>query len=331
MVAASAVYVVAAIAVRHFANQPLVAFAALMDIVVSAPLLAFLLLVRRGMAAWSLPLLLAATGLSAGLILIPDASLGPFAVYRHDIWVGLRWLLLGILGARTILAVDSLRHPEDGPQPLTALRVLTGSDLLGRFLLQEARVQSLGLGGWFRKVETRGQVFTQHRTSGLTALLITFGIMLMVETVGLHLVLSLWTPLAAWTATISSLYALVWLAAVYQSVRLRPTVLNGRALTIGAGLRGEVTIDLRQIDKVEPVTAVDHRQPGYLRAAVMMEPNLLLTLKYPAMASDLAGVRTSITRIGLYVDDLTGLQRALNRHRRIVSPLYHPLPLDCPG
>ncbi len=309
--AASLVYGAAALMARHYTHEPAVAVAALLDIMITVPVLAFFLLVRRGIAKWTLPLLLVAAGMSAGLVLVPDSSLGEFAVWRQDAWVGLRRLMLGVIGGRALLALESWRYQTDQPQPLTALKQLTGSGMLAHMLMQEAQVQRLGLLGWRRRPAQQGQIFTQHQTSSLSGLLITLAALLIAETVGLHLLLSLWNPALAWMATAASLYALVWLSALYQSVRLHPTVLDGQRLTIGAGMNGTVEIGLDQISRIDLVQSANHRQVDYLRGAVMTEANLLIALKYPAMAVDLGGRPKPVGLIGLYVDDPTGLRQAI--------------------
>lgn len=308
---AAIIYIVAVLAARHLDPSPLIAVGALADMSITVPLLSLVILVRRGLASWTLPILLSAGGMTAGLFLIPDHLLGPLADARHAAWLGLRLLVLGLVAVRAIQALRSLRDPMAGPQPLTALRRFTGSDRLAHLLLQEIRVQRLALTGWFDPPPGDGQAFTQHRTSGLLGLVITFSLLLLAETAGLHLLLERWNPLVAWVATGGSLYALVWLAALYQSARQWPTSLRGDHLHVGAGLRGGAIVARDQIAKVEPVTQTDRRQPDYLHAAILTEPNLLLTLSSPAITVDLGGRERLVTRIGLYLDDPAAFRRAV--------------------
>lgn len=307
---AAIIYIVAVLAARHLDPSPLIAAGALADMSVTVPLLSLVILVRRGLASWTLPILLSTGGMTAGLFLIPDPLLGPLAGARHTAWLGLRLLVLGLVAFRAVQALRSLRDPIAGPQPLTAIRRFTGSDPLAHMLLQEFRVQRLALTGWLCPSQVEGLAFTQHRTSSLKGLVITVALLLLAETAGLHLLLERWNPIVAWIATGGSLYALVWLVALYQSARLWPTSLHGDHLHVGAGLRGGAIVARDQIAKVEPVTHTDRRQPDYLHTAILTEPNLLLTLSSPAIAVDLGGRERPVTRIGLYLDDPAAFRRA---------------------
>lgn len=54
---------------------------------------------------------------------------------------------------------------------------------------------------------------------------------MVIEVIGVHfLIAHFWSPTAAWIFTALDLYALLWIIADYQAVRLSPIVINDHKL-----------------------------------------------------------------------------------------------------
>jgi hypothetical protein len=165
------------------------------------------------------------------------------------------------------------------------------------------------VGPWVRRPLRPGEF--SYVDGGLGALLFAFGLVTMMEGAAVHLILRARSPLAAWALTAVSAYTLVWLVALHQAARLRPVLLAGDRLILRTSLLWTLDVPVAQLGSVTTVQETP-RGPGVLRAALGTQPTLLLTLKEPAVAQGPFGVRRSVTRVALYVDDAAGLTRALS-------------------
>ena len=81
------------------------------------------------------------------------------------------------------------------------------------------------------------------------------------ETIAAHIALAMWKPVIAWISTISSVYALVWLAGDAQAIRLYPVAIAGGALRVTIGVRWRAAIPLTDITAVTE-TQVTETQLG---------------------------------------------------------------------
>jgi hypothetical protein len=160
--------------------------------------------------------------------------------------------------------------------------------------------------------EQDSAVFSYHRKSGYGALLGALLLVFAFETLGIHFLLQRWSPVAAWIFTASSLYAMAVLIADARAQRRRPIVLADGVLQVRIGLRWTVAVPLAAVAEVSEVrTPLPRRAPGYLRAAVLAPPQILLVLREPLMAQGPYGIRRPVTRIGLAVDEPERLRMAL--------------------
>lgn len=121
----------------------------------------------------------------------------------------------------------------------------------------------------------------------------------------MHLLIALWSPVAAWLLTALSLYTVLWLIGDYRAVRLRPTLLHDGALEVRVGMRWNRRLPPAGVHAVRPAPAspLPGSTPGYLNASVVGSPNLLLELTGPLEARGPYGWRKEVTLLGLTVDD----------------------------
>ena len=125
------------------------------------------------------------------------------------------------------------------------------------------------------------------------------GFLVIGETVATHLLLALWSPLAAWIATASSAYLLLWVIADTQAIRLYPVRISGTTLHVRLGVRWRAAIPRAQIASVTEIRAVPE---GALDLA-LFEPTVLVTLRTPVELRGLLGKTRRGDRIALTIDD----------------------------
>jgi hypothetical protein len=313
------VYFVALLVVARMprvAHPEVLAGAVLLDVVIVVPLVYFLLFLRG--KKWPVGLvpvfLLSLVGASlvlpgdyrqllphVRLLALPvELALVGFLLWRvRRIFAG-----LGAGGAETDV-LDRLYQ--------SFCRVLPNLRLAS-VLAYELSVLYYGLLSWRRRPEAIAQnSFSYHRNSGYSTLILTLMFVSVVEIVGMHLVVRLWSGTVAWVLSALGAYAVLWMAGDYQAVRLRPVVATDDALLVRMGLRWSVSIPYTQIEQVQPFAreASSKRTPGYLHAALLTDPQVVLVLRGPVRARGPYGIEKEVQRVGLAVDEADRLRAVL--------------------
>jgi len=194
-------------------------------------------------------------------------------------------------------------------------RPVVGS-VAGGVLAYETAVLYYAAVGWTRSPETGDRSFSVHRGVGYIALMTAAMIALVVETTAVHLLLRLWSPVAAWVLTGISLYTLVWLLGDLHAVRLRPLQICDETLHLRLGLRWTASIPLESIRAVQdPQDAEQSRGREHLKAVLAGAPNRRIRLTGPIRAVGLYGLTRQVTTIDLHIDDPADFDAALDQAR----------------
>jgi hypothetical protein len=214
------------------------------------------------------------------------------------VWLGIgmaRLLVPGSWAMRHVLLVV-------GPALEATVVVLAmRSPRLRRALRTEWEALAYGLGGWFRRAPVAGYSFVRGRPWAAVVGLVAF--LVLVETTALHVALAPHSALAAWIATGSSLYALAWIAGDYHALRLGGLDVGDAALVLRFGLRWRVEIPWANVtDVVATESPGDANDRGLLVCRVL-RVDVLLTLREPVVAYGPFGLRRSVRRLALAVDD----------------------------
>lgn len=124
-----------------------------------------------------------------------------------------------------------------------------------------------------------------------------------VETIPVHLLVSGWSPVAAWILTALSVYAGVWLVGDYRAIASRPLVVTATHLELRVGLRWEADISRESIAGIDAVSAADKGAPrGALLATLLGQPTVRIRLHEPVEVIGMYGIRRSTSEIWLTVD-----------------------------
>ena len=128
--------------------------------------------------------------------------------------------------------------------------------------------------------------------------------LLIVETIGLHLLLAEWSSIAAWIATGFSVYLAVQLIAHLKALRLRPIVVTESNLMLRCGILGDCRIPRDTITSAELVTGGDEPSAvDLLPLGGMSQHNVRVVLSEPTTVFGFYGLRRETTAIRLSVDD----------------------------
>ena len=286
-----------------------VAAALTLDLAVVVPAAYWLLLVRgRGWPRFSVvPVFLAS--LFAASLVLPEGHHGTLGLLE---WVAVpaELALVAFLLSRALRATRGLRGGESQGDPFDRLRAsareVLEAPVVAELLAYEVGLLYYALFSWRGRPHTGGArlVVTHHRRVGYGALAAGLMVVVAAETVPVHLLLSLWSPVAAWVLTGLSLYTILWLLGDWRAIVLRPSRVVGERLEVRIGVRWNLSLSLASVTAVRRVGAEPPPAgPGYLCAVAFGQPRLLLELAEPVTARGPYGWKKEVRRLGLTVDD----------------------------
>ena len=186
----------------------------------------------------------------------------------------------------------------------TGIRKSVKSDFVASIAASEVLMLYLAFAGWFARFRTSRQdvsKYSYHRKSNflfwpLVALII-------VETLGVHLVIGIWTQTGAWIFTGLSAYTLLWLVGHYHASRLQPLIVDDQNLYLRTGLVWRGQMSLNNISEVRKATKDDRQADGYVNVSLFGDPDVVLVLREPDVLEGLFARKREVRIAGVALDD----------------------------
>ena len=296
-----------------FAQHPdVMAWAVTFDLTLTVPLLYWLLVVRTGRARplTIAPVFLLSMALAA--VLVPKGQQA-FLRDLRLLGVPMELLLLGALGYRVFRASRERSTSSDPYERiLSASRVLAGDGRAAEVIASEGATMYYALFCWRKQASSEERTFTVHERSGWGTVVACILVLLVAESIGLHLLVQMWSWKAAWVVTFFDVWGILWLLGDYHALRLRRSSITDDALELRFGLRWSATIPRSNIASVTEVHAEgEWKRPDVLRVAMLEEPRWLITLREPMTIRGMAGLRKTIRGVALLPDDDEALRDLL--------------------
>ena len=225
----------------------------LLDLTFTAPL-AYVLVARKNTASAYAVLRIFMAGLIMGMALIArtDRSLA----IGLKTWVAplVEALLIGFIIWRFQRAGKAVRKsgiPDDFLfQCRQILTPVLGNARASHILSSEIAVFYYAFAPLRQKADQKAS-FSNHRKNGIILVLSAFLGIFIVETLGMHFLLSAWSLTAAWVVTVLSMYTCLQLFAHLRAMVMRPVMFTEDGLVIRHGLMGgDVVIDWGNIQSV---------------------------------------------------------------------------------
>jgi hypothetical protein len=289
------------------ARPDVLAVAVLLDLVAVVPLAYFLIFLRGKKRVIGLTPVFLLSLAGAALVLpaeyralLPRARLlalpAELALVAYLVW-SVRW---------AFRKLETAGNDHDVLEALSAgIAGVIPSKPLASALAYEIAVVYYALFSWFRRPPSNtAPAFSYHRRNGYSALVFALIMVSAVEIPGLHIVVHPWSAGAAWFLTALGLYAVLWIVGDFQGIRHRPIVVLKDGLRVRIGLRWSAFIPFSEITQIQSgKEAPPKRTAGYLRAVLLAEPQLLITLCNSVRAQGPYGLAREVTRVGVAVDD----------------------------
>lgn len=295
LLAAIYVAVFALLGSSVFSRDPdRIALGVTFDLTVSAAAVVWWFGVHRGALPGWIALAVCSWGVMMARAWVPHAPLSVLMAGGGGVEVvALGWLLLRI---RRVVRVARAAHDEG---PIDALEAgLVAAQVPRRIagvMASELAVVWLATSGWFRRPPAAA---LSMLSTVWVATVGVIGFLVCTESIGVHIVLAMWSPVAAWVATASSAYLLVWLLGDLHAIRLHPVAVVGSVLHVRLGVRWRAKVPVDHIVSIDEVRAVPE---GVVNLA-LMDPTVLVTLRAPVEVRGLVGTRRRGDRIALTID-----------------------------
>ena len=170
------------------------------------------------------------------------------------------------------------------------------------------------------------------RSARSGSLVIGLGLVILIETVVMHLWLAPSHPVLAWSLTATSVSAVGWLVADYQALGRGTLRIDVDALDLRVGRRATVRVPLSAVATVAGASWRDLPASGtpesrdYRNLMKPATPNVLVTLLAPAIVRFPGGVVRSVRRLGLRLDDPAGFIAAFDAAHSYRGPLKGDVP-----
>jgi hypothetical protein len=169
--------------------------------------------------------------------------------------------------------------------------------------------------GWFRAFKpgnSSALYFSYHRRSNLVGICGILLFLFMVETLVLHMIVQVWSGLAAWVLTGLGMYSFLWLLGLMHAFRLQPVALDDENIYVRAGFLFKAAIPLEKVSRLERVLSFDGKEEGNLRITPFATPNFALTFKESVTVTGPFGTRKNGVRIGIFIDEAGRFEDELN-------------------
>lgn len=287
-----------------FASYDLIRTALAIDFLFTVPVLYFFLIKRTSIPPITvIPVFLASFALAS--LLLPDGV----GIMRVAGWVlvpAVEFVVFGYLVFRIYrMRKTYLDEAGQGLDLMERLRNGFVRELKPPFVARSAAFEvaifAYVLFKWRRPREAG---FSCHRTNGSTPVLAVFLFLLVTETVGLHFLLSMWSPTLALVVTAFSIYFIVQIVAHLKALRLRPIVVTDSSLLLRCGILGDAVIPREAVESAEMVGGADDTKGiALLPLGGMSQPNVRVTLTEQVTIYGLYGFESRASVVRVYVDD----------------------------
>lgn len=217
------------------------------------------------------------------------------------------------------------RHNE--AQPLEIMRnvlsPMLGSGALLEIVMTELSVFYYSIGISFRKPALPEYgCFTYHKQSQIKPIIIVFIVIIILETVGLHFLVSIWSDILAWIMTAINAYGIVYMIAFKNSFRFLPILLDDNHLRIRLGFQCDINIPLHNIESIGTAKeiGIGEKIPKDVYMAYLRfdTPQFQIRLKEPVAVKGAFGLSKQISLVIIRVDEPQLFTTQLNQLRKVL-------------
>ena len=299
-------------------NQELLSNAILIDLTIIAPLAWFVIIRKSSISKLTVGRVFIAGLLIAGWLLKGQSGT-LLQIVKTWVFPLIEGVVIILTGRKFYSANKKARQSGTNDADfLTWCRLVVcqviGSEKAGNIVASEIGVLYYAFIGRTDKTIDYKSKFTSYKENGIVLVLGTFLSLFLIETIGMHFVLSLWNHTVAWVLTVLSFYTCLQLYAHIKAIKARPLNLSDDSLKIYNGLAADALIKYSNIEKFE----LSGKMP-FAREAIKMalikgleNHNCIIYLRQPIHVTKIFGIKKWTNTVLFFVDRPKDFAIALN-------------------
>ena len=301
---------------------PMITIGSFLDFIVTIPILAYFLIIRRRLSIKYLFPFIGA-GYVAAWLIIPATYFQTLSAAKYILFavegafIIFELVLIAFLLKRLPLVIDTFKSEKER---IPFFKDRLEYSFLTHFkpskflfiLISEISVFYYSLFAWKKRPShIHFKAFSYHKKTSTIALNIMIIHALIIESIGFHFLLHQWSPIIAIIALVINIYGLFMLLAEIQAVRLCPYLLSDQNLILQTGIMKKIDIPLKLILSVNEYTRSSPLSKQELASIfdaapsdfIKEKPQIEIILKDQIQASYLYGMTKKVNTIHLRVDD----------------------------
>jgi len=278
------------------------------DLLLTIPLVYFLLIRKTKIPKTTVvPVLI--IGILIGSLLLPNENQYFLNLFKTWALPVIEISVLAFVVFKVIGAIKEYRrHREIKPDFYTALKD-TCYQILPKqvvmLVVTDIAVFYYGFINWGKR-DLKKNEFTYHKDSGTISLLGAFIFLIVIETFVFHLLLAIWSSIAAWILSGLSIYMVIQVFGLIKSILKRPISIEEKQLKLRYGILNETTIDLDTIVSVElsgKSIEFDNETRKLSPLGELESHKVIIRLNRKNNLHGLFGIKRSFKTLALYVDN----------------------------
>jgi len=293
---------------KFAANHELLSNGILADLLITAPLIYFLAIRKSNVSKVTVTRVFIAGLLFAGIILRSHSN-PILQIIKTWISPVIELLVISIICRKFYIAnkkakaangnkVDFLMHCR------SVMHQVLGSEKIGNIVSSEISVMYYAFFSIKERSIDYNTKFTSYKENGLPLI---FGVILsifLIETTGVHFLLSLWSKAIAWVITALSFYTCIQLFAHIRALKARPIIINSNSFEVHNGLAGDAFIQFDNIEKIE----WSNKKPANRESVKISllkgleNHNIVVYLKSPIEVTKIFGIKKQTDAVLFFVD-----------------------------
>ncbi len=207
----------------------------------------------------------------------------------------------------------------ESPDPMVwfreTMRYLVRKDAPVSMAAAELSAWYYALISWRKKpyVLSGEQAFSYHNAGGYMNMMLGLALAFPVEIVGVHILISQWSIVAACIITALSVYAAIWLVGDARARMMRPIAVGEGHIRLECGIQMEAAFPTSDIEAVAlSDREIEHiGESERLNYGTFYRPDAWLVMKSPVEVRTLLGAKR-VRAIGVSVDDPKAFVFAIN-------------------
>lgn len=305
------------------------------DFVLTIPII-YYFIIRKTKIPNLTAITLMIAGLFLGLYFLPKENQNYLEFFKTYFFPVLELGIFGVVIWKVRVAIKKYKSLKtvDSEISFDFFTVLKNSceeilpKLPASLLATEIAVIYYSILNWKSKKTNPTKEFTYHKNSGTVGLLGALVFIIAVETIAIHLLLGMWSHIAAWVLTILSIYTGFQLLAFAKSFSKRPILIENDILYLRYGIMSETEVKLKNIKSIEisekpleeliEIEAIENKAKSKLYKKLsplgnLEQHNIIIRLHKKTTLNGFYGIKKEFEVLAFHVDEKVDFKNQIQK------------------